>query len=102
MSSKGQIVIPEELRQAFGWNSGTAFIVVGRPNAIILHPVTMPDMAQFDELIAERRKQAKAAGLRVGHVAAAITRARLKNGGQEEHIERRGKRFTHNNKAFRI
>ena len=78
MSSKGQIVIPEELRRAFGWNSGTSFIVVGRADAIMLQPVTMPDMAQFDDLIAESRKQAKAAGLRVGDVAAAITRARSK------------------------
>ena len=78
MSSKGQIVIPEELRNAFGWNAGTSFIVVGRPDAIMLQPVTMPDMAQFDGLIAESRRQAKAAGLRVGDVAAAITRARSK------------------------
>ncbi len=78
MSSKGQIVIPEELRRAFGWNSGTSFIVVGRPDAIMLQPVTMPDMARFDSLIAESRRQAKAAGLRVGDVAAAITRARSK------------------------
>ena len=78
MSSKGQIVIPEELRRAFGWNSGTSFIVVGRPDAIMLQPVKMPDMARFDGLIAESRRQAKAAGLRVGDVAAAITRARSK------------------------
>ena len=78
MSSKGQIVIPEELRRAFGWNSGTSFIVVGRPDAIMLQPVTMPDMARFDGLIAESRRQAKAAGLRAGDVAAAITRARTK------------------------
>ncbi len=78
MSSKGQIVIPEELRRAFGWDSGTSFIVVGRPDAIMLQPVTMPDMALFDGLIAESRRQAKAAGLRVSDVAAAITRARSK------------------------
>ena len=78
MSSKGQIVIPEELRRAFGWNSGTSFIVVGRADAIMLQPVTMPDMARFDGLIAESRRQAKAAGLRVGDVAAAITRVRSK------------------------
>ena len=78
MSSKGQIVIPEELRRAFGWGSGTSFIVVGRPDAIMLQPVTMPDMARFDGLIAESRRQAKAAGLRVGDVAAAITLARSK------------------------
>ena len=89
MSSKGQIVIPEELRQAFGWNSGTSFIVVGRPHAIMLQPVTMPDMAQFDELIVESRKQAKAASLRVGHVAAAITRSRLTKRRQQHERQNR-------------
>ena len=78
MSSKGQIVIPEELRKAFGWDPGTSFIVVGHANAIMLQPVKAPDMTQFDELIAESRRQAKAAGLRVSHIAPAITLARLK------------------------
>ena len=78
MSSKGQIVIPEELRRAFGWSSGTSFIVVGRPDAIMLQPVTMPDMARFDGLIAEGRRQARAAGMRVGDVAAAVARVRAK------------------------
>lgn len=78
MSSKGQIVIPEELRRAFGWDSGTSFIVVGRPDAIMLQPVTMPDMARFDDLITEGRRQAKAAGMRVGDVASAVARVRAK------------------------
>lgn len=59
MSSKGQIVIPEELRRAFGWDSGTSFIVVGRPDAIMLQPVAMPDMARFDDLNAEGRRDAR-------------------------------------------
>ncbi len=76
MSSKGQIVIPEELRRAFGWDSGTSFIVIGRPDAIVLQPVTMPDMRRFDALVAESRRQARAAGMRVGDVSRARNKKR--------------------------
>lgn len=78
MSSKGQVVIPEELRREFGWNAGTSFIVVGRSDAIMLQPVAMPDMARFDDMVAESRRQAEAAGMRVGDVAAAVARVRAK------------------------
>ena len=76
MSSRGQVVIPEGLRKAYGWASGTSFLVLGRKNAIILQPIALPDLFQFDSLIAASRQQAKAAGLKPCDITAAIRETR--------------------------
>jgi len=36
MSSKGQVVIPEEIRKRFGLKSGSQFVVVGEKDTVIL------------------------------------------------------------------
>lgn len=76
MSSKGQVVIPEALRKTYGWRSGTSFIVLGRGNAIVLQPISMPDMAQFDALIAESRTMARKAGMTMADVDKAVKQVR--------------------------
>jgi len=38
MSSKGQVVLPEALRQMYGWQSGTAFAVLVYKGSIIMQP----------------------------------------------------------------
>jgi len=58
MSSKGQVVIPEAVRKAYDWRPGMSFVVTGRDNAVILQPVTAPDTAQFDDLLAKERMAA--------------------------------------------
>ena len=76
MSSKGQVVIPEALRKTYGWRSGTSFIVLGRGNAIVLQPLSVPDMAQFDALIAEGRTMARKAGMTAADVDKAVKQVR--------------------------
>ncbi|MGQ9780295.1 MAG: AbrB/MazE/SpoVT family DNA-binding domain-containing protein [Bacillota bacterium] len=36
LSSKGQVVIPKEIRAAHGWKTGTEFVVEDRGDAVIL------------------------------------------------------------------
>jgi len=64
MSSKGQIVIPEEIRKALKLTAGNQFVVLGEKDVIILKIVTPPSMNDFDHLIKQARKQAKQAGLK--------------------------------------
>ena len=47
MSSKGQVVIPESLRQQLGLESGTRFIVMGEDDVIILKTIHTPSMHDF-------------------------------------------------------
>ena len=76
MSSKGQVVIPEEIRKRLKLRAGAQFVVIGEDDVVILKAVTPLSMAEFDVLIAEARSQAKQAGLKRSDIADAVARAR--------------------------
>ncbi len=76
LSSKGQVVIPEEIRKRLKLKPGDHFVVTGDKDVVILKTLAAPRMEDFDELIAETRRQAKAAGLKKSDITAAIARVR--------------------------
>jgi AbrB family looped-hinge helix DNA binding protein len=76
LSSKGQVVIPEEIRDRLGLKPGAQFVVLGDRDVVILKVIQAPDMAQFDEIVGRARKAAKRAGLKKKDVANAVTRVR--------------------------
>ena len=76
MSSKGQVVIPEEIRNQLHLAAGTQFVVLGEGDAIIFKTLTAPSIKDFDGLIQRARKQAKAAGIKPSDIATAITTVR--------------------------
>lgn len=78
MSSKGQVVIPEDIRGRLGLEAGVQFVVVGEGDVVILKTITPPSMDGFDNLIRKARQQARASGMRPGDVSRAIARARTK------------------------
>lgn len=78
MSSKGQIVIPEDIRKRLGLKPGAQFVVVGQNDVVILKTITQPSMNEFDQLISEARKQAKRAGIKKSDITAAIQKVRKK------------------------
>ena len=69
-------MIPEDIRRELGLEQGDQFVVVGDKDKVILKTLRRPDMSQFDALIREARRQARAAGLRRTDVATAVRRAR--------------------------
>jgi len=76
MSSKGQIVIPEEIRTQLGLKAGTQFVVIGERDVVILKTLSPPTMSDFDDLIAKARKQGKKAGLKRSDVKSAVSKER--------------------------
>ncbi len=76
MSSKGQIVIPEEIRHRLGLKPGDKFLVIGDKDVLILKALSAPSMNEFDDLIKEARKQAKLAGLKRSDIARAVVKSR--------------------------
>jgi AbrB family looped-hinge helix DNA binding protein len=76
LSSKGQVVIPEEIRDRLGLKPGAQFVVVGDRDVVILKVIQTPDMAEFDELVGRARKAARKAGLKRSDVREAIQSAR--------------------------
>lgn len=76
LSSKGQVVIPEEIRTRLGLETGAQFVVVGDRDVVILKVIQSPDMSEFEELMGRARKAAKRAGLKKEDVNKAIRKAR--------------------------
>lgn len=79
MSSKGQVVIPEDIRKRLGLKAGSQFVVVGEKDVVILKAISPPSMNEFDELITEARQRAKKAGMKKSDISAAIKRVRERN-----------------------
>lgn len=63
LSSKGQVVIPEEIRRRMGLETGAQFVVVGEGDVVVLKALSAPDMSEFDALISEARASAAKSGL---------------------------------------
>jgi AbrB family looped-hinge helix DNA binding protein len=76
MSSKGQVVIPENIRKRLKLKAGSQFVVVGEKDVVILKAISQPSIKEFDTLIAEARRQGKQAGLKRSDITAAIARVR--------------------------
>jgi len=79
MSSKGQVVIPEEIRDRLGLSAGSQFVVIGERDVVILKTLSTPSMREFDALISKARGQARKAGMKRSDIAKATKRARSGN-----------------------
>ena len=76
MSSKGQVVIPEDIRKRLNLSEGTQFVVTGKDDVVILKAIAEPSLDEFESLIQEARSQAKQAGLKKSDVTKAVSKAR--------------------------
>ncbi len=76
LSSKGQVVIPEEIRERLGLKPGSRFVVVAERGVVIFKTIDAPDLTEFDALVAKARRQARKAGLRKADVTAAVRSAK--------------------------
>jgi AbrB family looped-hinge helix DNA binding protein len=76
LSSKGQVVIPEEIRERLGLKAGAQFVVVADRDVVIFKVLDPPALGEFAPLVARARQAAKRSGLRVGDTANAIAKAR--------------------------
>ncbi len=78
LSSKGQVVIPEAIRKKLGLKSGDQFVVTGNRDVVILKSISPPSLDEFDDLIAEARRQARKAGMKRTDVKSALAKVRGK------------------------
>lgn len=76
MSSKGQVVIPEDIRKRLGLEAGSQFVVVAGKDTVILKTISPPSMDEFDGLIREARRQARKAGMKQSDIKEAIAEVR--------------------------
>ncbi len=76
LSSKGQVVIPEEIRDRLGLKPGSQFVVVGERDVVILKTIAPPAMDDFDGLVRRARSAARRAGMKPADVERAVSQAR--------------------------
>ncbi|MFZ2486304.1 MAG: AbrB/MazE/SpoVT family DNA-binding domain-containing protein [Candidatus Rickettsiella isopodorum] len=78
LSSKGQVVIPEEIREQMGLHAGDQFVVLAKKGVVILKTISPPEQSEYFPLIKKTRRAAKLAGITKSSVNAAIQKARKK------------------------
>ena len=78
MSSKGQVVIPEQIRKRLNLREGSQFVVVGEKDMVILKAISAPARENFKELIGTARKQARQAGMGRSDITRAVSQVRRK------------------------
>lgn len=76
LSSRGQVVIPEEIRNNLGLSEGDQFLVIGEGDAVILKAITPPKLEEFHELLSQARTEAKRAGIKKAGLKSAIAKVR--------------------------
>ncbi len=76
MSSKGQVVIPQDVRNALGLEVGAQFVVMGDGDTVVLKRIAIPDKSELRTMLGKVRAQAGRAGIKPSGVRDAVRRAR--------------------------
>ena len=76
LSTKGQIVIPKEIRKNLGLKPGTKLIVIQEKDNILLKPITLPKKEQFEKLILFGDKVRESLNLKESDIEKAIEEVR--------------------------
>lgn len=76
LSSRGQVVIPEEIRRRLGLVTGAQFVVIGDRDVVVLKAIHPPEMSQFDQLVGQARKAARRAGMKRSDIKKAVKEVR--------------------------
>jgi AbrB family looped-hinge helix DNA binding protein len=78
VSSRGQVVIPQSLRDRLKIHEGEKFVIIGEDNMIVLKKLEMPSFSGIDKLLKKTREFAKQKGLKETDVEESIREARKK------------------------
>ena len=76
LSSKGQVVIPEEIRAQLGLEPGAQFVVIADRDVVIFKLLDPPSLKEFAALASRARKVAKQTGMTPADITSAIKKAR--------------------------
>ncbi len=78
MSSRGQVVIPQTVRERLHLHEGEKFIVLGGKDTIVLKKLEVPSFKGFDRLLQKTREFARKKGITPSDVDEVIKRVRAK------------------------
>jgi AbrB family looped-hinge helix DNA binding protein len=78
VSSRGQIVIPQGLRNKMKIHTGEKFVVIGEDNTIVLKKLEVPSFSGIDKLLRKTRDFAKNKRVKKEDIESAIKHTRKK------------------------
>ena len=78
VSSRGQVVIPQSLRNKMKIHTGEKFVIIGENDTIILKKLEVPSFSGIDKLLKKTRDFVKKKGIKESEVEEAIKQARKK------------------------
>ena len=76
LSSRGQVVIPQTVREQLHLKVGEKFVVIGENGTILLKKIEFPSFGDFDGLLKKTQKFAKERKLKPKEIKEAIIRVR--------------------------
>ena len=76
LSSKGQVVIPEEIRIQLGLEPGVRFVVIADRDVVIFKRLDPPSLDELSRLVARARQVATQTGMTRSEVTSAVKKAR--------------------------
>ena len=76
LSSKGQIVIPRDIREKLGLSSGSNLLVMTDGSSLLLRPIDAPSFQTFEQLVKDSRKLVSQKKLKKSEVTKLIQRVR--------------------------
>ena len=76
VSSKGQVVLPKQIRDSLMIDAGTKLLVISDGQSILLKPLSMPDISEFQRLMDAAASWAEKVGMKEEDIASAITSVR--------------------------
>ncbi|MFH0978728.1 MAG: AbrB/MazE/SpoVT family DNA-binding domain-containing protein [Candidatus Woesearchaeota archaeon] len=76
MSSRGQVVIPQDIREQLGLRDGEKFVVIGEDDTVVLKKISMPSFENFDKLLKKTQEFVKSKNITKEKLEGAISRAR--------------------------
>lgn len=76
LSSKGQVVIPEEIRAQLGLEPGAQFVVIADRDVVIFKLLEPPSLKEFAVLVSRARKVAKQTEMTPTDITSAVKKVR--------------------------
>jgi AbrB family looped-hinge helix DNA binding protein len=76
LSSRGQVVIPEEIRTRLGLEAGVRFVVVGEGDVVVLKALKPPRPEEFKKLLDQVQEAARKVGITPEDVERALQEVR--------------------------
>jgi len=78
LSSRGQIVIPQDMREQLHLKTGEKFVIQGGDGIIILKKIEVKSFEGFEDLLKKTQEFAKNKGIKPEDLDESIQRARKK------------------------